>query len=286
MKTNAFLILSFSTVIFFTIGCEKDEDSKKHYINLEYSEFFDLSDKEIVDSVASILNVKPFEFTGTTDKWEESVGIAGISWIQDGKKYMNSDDHSIILWTDSINNLSSISYLNYRQSKSDNWGNIENQINNHLNELFTKSGLIQKNNEMVSLKKCAAGMNNIRWFEANCTQTFKADTLEYPYFTAEIEGDTCKINFMIIPIWYDNLNDINQWISDDELKNKAKEYYQMDNEVISIPDHLEIYGYWIIHNKMGKKVGSAIIDEYGSYIYLFIDIQNGEIIEKEKHYIR
>ncbi|MBN1415261.1 MAG: hypothetical protein JW973_09190 [Bacteroidales bacterium] len=286
MKRNVFIVLGFFALFLVIIGCEENTNDDKAYTDPEPVDFFMLTDNEMVDSIACLLSLSPFSFSDNTLPTWEGVSMGGIDWITGGKKFINSEDQSIIIWIDENGELAYLTYCDYRQAKSGDWGPVDDQIQARLDELFLSLGFFQKNNEMFRINKCAGGIHKIKWFEANCTQTFHNDTLEYPYFTAELEGDTSKINFMKIPVWYKNLDAIRQKLPDVELKSRARTYFQDDNTVLSIPDVLSIEGYWIIYNKLCKKIGYAIIDEYGSSMNVFIDIQNGEVIEKECIYIR
>ena len=108
----------------------------------------------------------------------------------------------------------------------------------------------------------------------------------YPYIMAEVEGDTGEVNFLGIHKWYLNFSEISNVLSYDDFKEIAMSYYMSSDEVISIPDSIAIYGLCIINDTLCKKVGRAIIDEWGFYLDLFIDIQSGEIIDLYRHFYR
>lgn len=280
------IIISFIASIFVNISCDDNKEVDNEYVKLAPVSYFELPEKEIVDSIAEQLSLNSFSYLENTHTTEENVGLAGIDWISKGKKYINSNNQSIIIWLDKYDNIVLLTYLDYRHSQSNSWAPIENEVMERLNELIQNFDFVQKNNEMINLQKCAIGTKDIKYYEASCFQTFNKDTLNHPCFKAELEGDTSKINFIKIPVWYKNLDAVSQIINDNELKNKAKDYFQNNNNVVLIPEQLEIKGYWIIYNKLCKKVGSAKIDEYGSYLNVFIDIQNGEIIEDEQINVR
>jgi hypothetical protein len=273
MKTKVFVILTFIALTLIAVSCEKNENNNNVYNILEYVNFFKLSDNEIVDSISGILNLNTFEYEGITDRWEDAHGVAGFNWIKEGKKYMNIDGHSIILWTDSINNLTTITYLNYRHSNSENWSNNEIQLKDYLNNIFSSFGFIQKPNEECIISESAGGID--KWYDVHCNQTYKNDTLEYPEFISEFEGDTCKINYMMMPVWYTNLDDINTDVSFNELEENAKNFFIGNYEGIS--DAIEDKGYWIVYNKLCKAFGTRIDGKRGIY-RVFIDIQTGEIV--------
>lgn len=273
MKTKTIIITSFISSILIILSCEKNEDNNKVYENLEYTDFLKLSDNKIVDSISNILNLEKFEYECTTNRWEDDHGVAGFDWINEGEKYINTDGHSIILWKDSINNLTTITYLLCRHSNSEIWSNTEIQMNNYLNILFSSLGFIRKPNEVFFINESAGGIN--KWYDADCNQTYKNDTLKYPEFRSEFEGDTCKINYMMIPIWYKNLDDINTDVSFKELEEKAKNFF--DSHYEGTIDAIENLGYWIVYNKLCQTFETRIAGLRGSY-RVFIDIQTCEIV--------
>ena len=286
MSKIIFGLFCIVTTFILLAGCENQNKNNDTYTILEPVSFFQLTDQQIVDSLASILALEPFSYLGTTLPSQEGVSMGGLSWISSGKKYTNTEGQSIILWTDHADYTAYISYCHYRQAISGDWENIENEIDEMLNALFTNLGFTQKENEMFVIRKCAGGIRKIKWYESECTQTFHDDTLQYPYFTAEMEGDTGKINFMNIPVWYKNIDAISQKIPDEELKQRAKDYFIMLPEVLSLTDSIISEGYWIIENTLCKKFGSAILDMGNSVLDVFVDIQNGEIVEEDRVDIR
>lgn len=259
---------------FALISCEKNEDKPKNdSINLEVVDFFKLSDYEIIDSISNLLDIKNFTYDGVVDKWEQDHGVAGYSWIKEGNKYVNSDGQSIILWTDSLENLSTITYLHYRHSISDSWNNDEIEVKNYIDNIFSGLGLIQKLNEEYLINESSGG--NIKWYDLMCNQTIHSDTITHPIFNAEIEGDTCKINYLMIPIWYENLNDINSEISLNDLMEKASDFFIFNYDGIS--DSFANKGYWVVYNKLCYVFDAKKPGERGTY-RVFIDVQTGEIV--------
>jgi len=81
------------------------------------------------------------------------------------------------------------------------------------------------------------------------------------------------------------LSEIENVLSYDDLNVIAIDYYRANDEVISLPDSIRILGLYIINDMLCKKVGSAIIDEWGSTLDLFIDIQTGEIVDVDRIFI-
>jgi len=276
MKRNILVLSTFIALGFALVSCEKNkEKNKSEYVNLEYVDFFKLPDTKIVDSIASILNIKPFAYEGIANNGIEPVGLAGIRWIKEGKEYINTDGQSIVLWVDSLDNLATITYLLYRQSKTNSWNNDEIQLDNTVKNIFSGFGFIQKPNENYVLIKADVGIKNIKYYDLKCNQTFHADTIQFPELQAEIEGDTCRINYLMIPVWYTNLNDIITYLSDNEMGSIAKNFiiakyggsgYIMGNE-----------GFHIVDHKLCKAFDTGVIDNRGRYI-VYIDIQTGEIV--------
>lgn len=273
MKAFSKIIFLCGIIVLTAFGCEKNEDNDVEYINLETVGFYQLSDNEIVDSISSMLNLKNFDYVGITDRWEEDHGVAGLGWIKEGKKYLNIDGHSIILWNDSIDNLTTITYLNYRQSNSDNWSINEIQINDYINNILSSFGFIQKQNEECIINESACGV--FKWYNVACNQTYKSDTLKFPEFISEIEGDTCKINYMLIPVWYTNMDSINSSVSFDELEKNAKNFFVSNYE--GIIDKMESNGYWIVYNKLCIAFETRITGKRGTY-RVFIDVQTSEVV--------
>ena len=277
MKTKTLLLSAVVAFCIILTSCEKNkEKSKSEYINLEYVDFFKLPDIKIVDSIASLLKIKSFDFDANIDIWDGGVnGVASYMWIKEGKKYVNSDGQSIILWVDSLNNLATITYLYYRQSKTNIWNNNLIQLDNAAKNLFSGFGFVQKPNEDYIIRKADGEIRNIRWYYLLCNQTFHTDTIQFPLLQGEVEGDTCRINYLMIPVWYTNLNDINTYLPDNEMENIAKNFiiakyggsgYTMGNK-----------GFQIVSHKLCKAFDTRAIDERGRYI-VYIDIQTGEIV--------
>lgn len=275
MKPKSIVIFSFIVLGLLMARCSEKDIIEKEYIELKSVGFFKLSNQEIVDSISNILNVETFAFAGIVDRWEEEHGMAGSSWIKEGKKYENAEGQSLILWTDSLLNLSAISYLNYRRSTSDIWSNSEIQLENFMNNIFSEFGFVQKPNEEYQICESAIGIQNIKWYDILCNQTFHADTIKTPGFKAELEGDTCKINYLMIPVWYTNLDDINSYMNDSEMEDIAINFfvdtYEGNNEAI------ESSGYSIVYNKLCKTFNSRIVGIRGNHV-VYIDIQTGEVV--------
>lgn len=276
MKKDTLLLFIFVVLCFALVSCEKNkEKNKSEYVNLEYVDFFKLPENKIVDSIASILKIKAFTYEGIANNGIEPVELGGIRWIKGGKKYINSDGQSIILWVDSLDNLATITYLYYRQSKTNNWNNDEIQLDNTVKNIFSGFGFVQMPNEDYIILQVGGGYRHINWYDICCNQTFHADTIQFPELHAEVEGDTCRINYLMIPVWYTNLNDIITYLSDNEMESIAKTFiiakyggngYIMGNEGFQIVDH-----------KLCKAFDTRVIDNRGRYV-VYIDIQTGEIV--------
>jgi hypothetical protein len=165
MKTKTLLLSALVTFCFILTSCEKNKEKKKsEYINLEYGDFFKLPDTKIVDSIASILKIKPFVFDGYTNFGDGGDnGISSYKWIKEGKKYVNTDGQLVTLWVDSLDNLATITYLSYRQSKSDTWNNDEIQLDYTAKKLFLGFGFVQKPNEDYSITTADGGIKDTKW---------------------------------------------------------------------------------------------------------------------------
>ena len=261
---------------FILTSCEKNRDkSISEYINLKYVDFFKLPGYKIVDSIASLLKIKPLVYHAIANNGTEPLELAGIRWIKEGKKYVNIDGQSIILWTDSSDKLVTISYLYYRHAKTNTWNNNEIHLHNTANNIFKGFGFVQKPNEDYILLKAAAGINNIKYYDLRCNQTFHTDTIQFPKMHAELDGDTCRINYLMIPVWYTNLNDINTYLSDKEMEDIAKNFFMAKYSGKSYTIRNE--GFQIVSHKLCKAFDTLAINGRGIYI-VYIDIQTGEIV--------
>jgi len=274
MKTKTLLLSALVTFCIILTSCEKNkEKSKSEYINLEYVDFFKLPDNKIVDSIASLLKTKSFTYEGIILYSEtEPVEMAEIRWVKEGKKYANADSQSIILWRDTLDNLVTITYLYYRQSKTHSWNNDQIVLENTAKNLFSGFGFVQKPNEEYIFIQDGG---KIKWYDIYCNQTFHTDTIQFPLLKGEVEGDTLQINYLMIPVWYTNLNDINTYLPDNEMENTAKNFIiaKYGGNGYTMGDK----GFQIVSHKLCKAFDTWAINERRRYI-VYIDIQTGEIV--------
>ena len=89
---------------------------------------------------------------------------------------------------------------------------------------------------------------------------------------------------MKIPVWYKNLDAVSPVLNEEEMKNTVHEYFLNNPDVLSISDKISLEGYRVVHNRLCRRAGSAVIDEYGSLMQAFIDIQDGNITTTERHF--
>jgi hypothetical protein len=79
----------------------------------------------------------------------------------------------------------------------------------------------------------------------------------------------------MIPVWYTNLDNINTYLTDNEMENVAENFiiakyggsgYTIKNQ-----------GFHIVSHKLCKAFDTSIIDNRGRYL-VYIDIQTGDIV--------
>lgn len=261
--------------IFLNISCEKNGEQNFDYINLESFDFFKLSEEVIVDSITKILNLEELSFHSTVNRWFDHHRMASFHWLKEGKLYTNSNSQSIVLWSDSLDKLTYISFYNSSSRNSSSWDIEHNVIDEYLDSLFLLLGIFTKPNEGFDISNYAMRIQT-KWFDIDCNQTYNTDTIVHPCFSADIEGDTCNITYTRIPKWYINLNDIPTNYSEDQLEEKAIEFAisEYGNNVDSLTKRI---GYWVIYDKLCKGY-SKVFNTQRGYLNVFVDIQNSEIV--------
>ncbi len=279
MNKGRFLLIIF--ILLFSIFCEKRLDTDDNYVYLEYSDFMKSSPDKIADSLATILNVAPATYNRTV-----SSGMLFsyyINWdVRKGYEYIANDSAKITVWVDEADNPCYVTYESERWGTSKDWSYAEDSVISDFKSIIEKAGgdLIFAHDLKLNKR---AGRDD-HWYELYLSQTYhdtvigSSDFIGYPYFYSETESDTSKVNFLIISRWYTNLNDITETLSDYELKYMASMYFKYHKGINSIPDKLGVVGYYIIKDKLCRRVGSVVTDEWGSTLDLFIDVQNGEVI--------
>jgi len=254
------------------LNCEKCKDfvispkGNDVYTQLDYNSFFKEPYEIIADSLAGILNVKPIEFNQI---------------IQNNYEYLATDNAKITVAVYSDNGKAfSVEYFLKWRGESDEWSYDSTKVDSMIYAILPKMSIYLNGTEQYEFNKFGGriGDNIFRWYEIDIYQTFRDSLICQPFLHAQIESNTGKINNIKINQWYKNLADVKEILSTDSLKIIAKNYFLACDEVLSIPDNLTNYGYCIKYDRLCNTIGPAIIDEYGSELYVLIDVQNGEII--------
>lgn len=272
MKGEFLLIILF--VLLFSIACEEPLDN---YVELEYSDFMKLSNNEIADSLATILDVAPVTYNQIVSV-SELLHLNYIWAVKEGYEYIANDSAKIIVWVNEENDPYFVTYELRRNGISEDWSYDEDSVISRFTSNLEKAGVDLNDYYNLTIQN-VAGLGDC-WYRLRLTQTYNDTAVVFPYFYSETESDTNKINCLLISRWYSNLDDITDTLSHETLKGIAREYFENSEEVISIPDTLIVKEYSIVKDKLCRQVGSAVIDEWGSTIDLYVDIQNGETVEK------
>ena len=271
------MISSFFFSFFLLIAnCEKNKNPitgplEKVYTQLECNSFMKYSHEAIADSLAGILNVRPIEFNQI---------------IQDKYEYLTDNNAKITVRINSDNaEAYGAEYLLKWRGDSDEWSYDSTKVDSMIMSVLRKVGIFLDETEEYKFYKRGGLISGriCRWYEIKMNQTFRDSVIYQPFLDAQIEGNTGEVNNIYIGRWYYNLHDIKEALSTDSLEVIAKDYFLASDEVLSIPDSLINYGYNILYDKLCRKIGPAIIDEYGSELYVFIDVQDGEIVSLERH---
>ncbi len=271
------------TVIFMLVSCMVSEEPLDNYVHLEYNDFMKLSNDEIADSLAIILNVAPVTYNKVV-----SIGMFffdNLKWaIEEGHEYIAEDSAKIIVWVDEEE---SPCYVTYDFKRiwfwsGGNWTYDEDSVVLEFKSNLEKTGVDL--NYPYDLRISKNENFGAHWYRLHINQIYIDSVVHFPVFYGESDSDINKVYRLLVSRWYTNLDDITDTLSEQALKDKAGEYFENSGEVISISDELAIMGYKIVKDKLCRKIGSAVIDEYGSELYLYIDVQNGEVIREEALY--
>lgn len=276
------LFILFSIVALF-VSCDKtptEVNTKNTYTELKLLDLFSYSKDSISNSLAKALHVYPISFQKIVSTNDLSLKT-GIQWIKEGYEYYTNDSAKITVWTDSSNQPYQVAYELERLGTSADWSYEQNKADSLILSVLENIGIDVT--EEASFKSDKYAMASNHWYNIELYQKFKDETLEYPFIHAEVEGGVAQINFLCIHRWYVNLNEVNQLVADDELKKIAMNYFNSSKEVLMPPDSIEIFDVDIISNKVCKRLGSAIIDVHGSTMNLYIDIQDGNIVDVERY---
>ncbi len=275
-KTLSLTLLLLVASLYFS--CSKKSSTGNNpptVTTLDYVAFMKYPYDTIADSLAGILNVTPLSFNQK---------VAGIRWTKEGYEYTATNEAKVTVWVDTNDQPYFVSYLLRRGGTSDDWSYDQDKADSTIISILGQTGISLDGTEDFISKKYAAGHHK-HWYHIMLSQTFRDTALYYPYILAEVEGNTGKVNYLGIHRWYLNLSEIENVLSYDDLNVIAIDYYRANDEVISLPDSIRILGLYIINDMLCKKVGSAIIDEWGSTLDLFIDIQTGEIVDVDRIFI-
>ncbi|MEW5802804.1 MAG: dockerin type I domain-containing protein [bacterium] len=307
-------------------------------VKLHCIEFFHQSHLPTAEYLATMLGTR-LEKTGTDYKVvpvaSQPVGLGWegeMKWIRKGYEYTTGNGGRITIWVDASDRTYAVTYLLKRLGTSSGWSWDQEKILARMKDILHLLGVVLTGAEEFSMSKNSAGPGS-HWYDFSVKQKFGDTTLSYPGIFAEIEGDTGEINFLKIYRWYDNLHEIKVILPDEDLKEKAADYYTLNSlatvntpatanttdaanspgtvstvntvsavstagaagtmdtmdtispvsqEGISIPDNLAVEGLYIIKDRLCKKIGGAAIDEWGSTLHLFIDVQTGQVVDTER----
>jgi len=268
------------------IACDGDgptEHDEEVDTSLDYVDFMSCSHATIADSLANILGVGPVSFHQIVTKYDQALTLAFIPWIKEGHQYITPNQEKLTVWTDEDDHPYVVTYLLRRGGSSDDWSYKQEKVDSTFKQIVERTGIVLDGSECLLSLQWSAGPYAC-WYYLQMSQAFRDTSLTSPYLAADFEGSTGKLNFLSISRWYPDLDHITDLLSDDELKEKVLDYYESCPEVIAFPDDLTIYDYWIIGDILCARIGSAVIDSWGSTLSLFVDMQTGEIIDKDYLY--
>ncbi len=267
-------------LLFSIIACEESLDK---YVTPEYSDFMKLSNDNIADSLATILDVQPVTYNQVVSV--EKLFHDDLRWaVKEGYEYISNDSARVTVWVNEEDNPYYVTYELERGGTSEDWSYQEDSVISDFKSNIEKAGVDLSDMYDLTLNK-VAGFGD-HWYQLSLTQTYQDTVVDFPYFYSETESDTNKVNLLLINRWYTNIDDITNVLPEQLLKEEAREYFENSEKVISIPDTLTVKGYNIVKDKLCRQVGSAEIDEWGSTLDLYIDVQNGEIVEETSFILR
>jgi hypothetical protein len=265
--------------IHIPLGRHKTVYHNLDYVSLEYTDFMHLAHAKIADSIKVIMNLNTLSYNQKV-----SIGMLFNDElkqfnIKEGYEYLTDNGAKITIWVDSNNDPCLAAYILNRPGKGQDWSFSQDSV-----EQIFRSKLKLAGGDSINLDSLQTTKRKTYWddhyYEIFYRQKYFEDFIEEPYFFTETDGDKNKINTIVIRRFYSNIDDVTCTLSDQELKLKAVECYKTYPDIISLPgvNNLQDFGYWIINDRLCKKIGSARIDVYGSTRDLYVDIQNGEVI--------
>jgi len=261
-------------------------DTNPHYTNLHDTDidFMHQSHQKIAGDLAGLLGVLPTTFHQKVSIDRQSVGLGwegGMKWIREGYEYTTVNGALLTIWVDPNSQPYAVTYILKRRGTSSGWSYDQGEVLAKVKSILSPLGITFTQSTDLSLNKSSAGRDN-RWYDLAIKQKFGDTTLLYPGVFGEIEGDTGEINFLKIYRWYPDLNEIKVILSDEDLKERARNYYASSQEVTSVPADLTVGGFYLVKDRLCKRVGGAIVDEWGTTQYLYLDVQNAEIVDTEQ----
>ncbi len=265
-----------------TVDTNNSGSSKLNtYIDLRYAEFMNESYYSIAENLAGILGVAPVFFNQNLLGDIRGSALGDNKWIKEGYEYTTANGAYITVWVDHDDQPYIITYLLRRFGALDGLLYDQDEANSKIQTVLEQMGIRFDGTEDLKSGGLSFGVFHIKWYEIKFQQTFQNDSLAYPYIYAEVEGNTGEINFLKIHRWYYNLREITAFLPDDKLIEIAIDYYESRDAYRFLRENITCYGYYIVNEVLCKKVGKAKTGQWGSEVYVFIDIQNGEIVDTE-----
>jgi len=256
-------------------NCKKIVDSEENnYIKLEVVELFSKPIDSISVKIAETLNVGPLTF----DKIISTQYRPEKYLLKQGYQYLTGDSATIIIWTDSSDQAFEINYFHEVGVGYNSFTYEKSVVDSFLFSTLMKAGI-----EQYIISDLASHTTNLTsYIQIRMGQKYQ-DTM-LPQIKAEITGDTIKFNYLFLFRLYENLNKIEQLVSNEKLKSIVFVNLKKQGEELSI-EELIGSGYDVIQDKLCKrfryiKWGSGIPP---LEIHTYIDIQNGKVIYKHLH---
>jgi len=277
------------------LGCQKDNSTMlnpnhDHFI-FNYNSFLKQSNDEIAQQLAAILQVEINMTSVEVTPLDLGVGLSDYPWVVKGFKYTAHNDASIVTWVDENNETIFTTYLLSRHSGSYSPHAFEIQfIDSVFKEILPQIGIELDGTEMYSNYKARVRDwsdpdNYFHYYRITLYQTFSNMKINTPHIECEIDGTTAQVNYLKFGKWYSNVNYHENFMEDEELLENAKKIFQSHEEVVSIPDQLTLYGLHFIDDHLCQRIGSAIIDEYGSFQEVYLDIFNADLFCIDNIYV-
>ncbi|MBN2498618.1 MAG: hypothetical protein JXR96_28770 [Deltaproteobacteria bacterium] len=257
-------------------------DNGNGYVQLEHAAFIDGAHEDLAAKLAQVLGVGPATFDQRIDPGALAVG--SIAGVEEGFDYRAANDAHVTVWVDAEGRPHTLSYLLRRMGASEDHAYGLEAATADVRSILEQMEVPLDGSEDFTAEEYAAGPSS-KWFHFEVRQKYAGEILAQPSIQSELEGSSGEVNFLRLPRWYANLDEIDRVLSDGELEQRARDYYEASDKVISIPDSLTLLEYHILGDALCRRVGSATIDQYGSTMDLLIDVQSGEIVAEEEHLV-